>query len=67
MTKAEVLRYTHTRFFVWHSSINALEVSKKSLRASLKKQSYTVDITQRGIFEYGAHKGKAYYSLVIML
>ena len=67
LTKNQILKKTHCRFFVWTPEINALEVTKKSLRSSLKNLPYSTEFTVRGIYESGSNKGQEFSTLVIML
>jgi hypothetical protein len=69
LSKAQILKTTHCRFFLWHTSIDCCEVSKKALRRSLRSgRTYSAEITQQGTYEHGRNlAGKPYYTCIIIL
>jgi len=68
LTKSEILKTTHCRFFLWHTTIDCCEVSKKALSGALRAgRHYSAEITETCKIEHGIHAGKSFFTCVIML
>jgi hypothetical protein len=68
LTKSQILKTTHCRFFLWSNQIDCCEVSKKALKRALRNvRKYSAEITEQGKYEHGSNSGKSYYTCIIML
>jgi hypothetical protein len=68
MTKNQILKTTHCQFYIWHTSIDCCNVTKKALKNSLRNgHNYSAEITETCKIKYGRNAGKSYFRCTIML
>ena len=68
LTKNQIVSKVRCTFYVWTPNIDALRVTKKELRLSLKpSKPYSVDAVASGTISYGKHKGEDWMTYVIMI
>lgn len=67
LSKNQIIKHTHTTFYVWTPTIDALIVTKKALKKALKNRTYGCDLVESGTISYGKKKGKAWMTCVIMI
>jgi hypothetical protein len=67
-TKNQIVSKTNCTFYVWTPNINALRVTKKELKVSLRSNwKYSVDCTVTGTISYGKRKGQDRNAYVIAI